>query len=141
MSSNVLAHRMHTVELGPEQLLLFADRPGTRLQVLFGGLWLTEEGCLQDRFGAAGQWLRLEAGGLAVAEALGPTRVRVIEPPRRLGASWRRVLPQWRPRLQAWTTRTLAATLALLLSVGLPEMMARGFLGDGRHAAVASGSA
>ena len=69
-----------TVDLDHEQLLVIQDRPGTRIQVLFGGLWLTEERNLDDRFAGAGEWLRLEAKGRAVVEALGRSRLRVVEP-------------------------------------------------------------
>ena len=138
MSSSYTTSRTRTVDLDHEQLLVIDDQPGTRVQVLCGGIWLTEERRLQDRFAAAGQWLRLQAHGRAVAEALGATRVRVFEPVRRPGATWVHALRRWRPRVDVLAARSLAATLALVLGIGLPELLASSFMGhaDGTPAAV-----
>ncbi len=97
-----------TVDLDHEQLLIIQDQPGTRMQVLFGGMWLTEERNLHDQFAGAGEWLRLEAKGRAVVEARGRSRLRVIAPLRRGGAWWRRGVA----RLQAGWANLAARTLA-----------------------------
>lgn len=76
----------HTIDLGYDQLLLLEDRPRTRLKVIYGGIWLTEEGVACDRFAASGEEITLAARGLAVVEGLGYARVEVSEPPRRRAA-------------------------------------------------------
>lgn len=69
-----------TIDLGYEQLLTFTGRPGTRVRVLYGSMWLTEEGYEQDVFVCCGDEVRLQSGGKSVIEALGAARVQVIEP-------------------------------------------------------------
>jgi hypothetical protein len=117
--------REHFFDLGTGELLVYDHSPGLRLQVLSGGLWLTEEGSMHDRFGAVGEWLRIECGGRAVAEALAPTRVSVTEPAP--GARWRATWARWQPRGLLAIARSPTFALALLLGVGLPEMLARAF--------------
>lgn len=116
----------HTIDLDHEQLLVLDDSAGTQVQVLFGGLWLTEPNHLQDRFGKAGDWLRLESRGRAVLEAIGRTRVRVDEPQRTSlatrGRNWLRGLP----RKSGLAPKTGAVVLAMVLAVGLAEMIGRG---------------
>lgn len=129
MSSSYITDPTRTLDLGHEQLLVLDDRPGTRIQVLAGGLWLTEEGHLEDRFAGAGEWLRLEARGRTVAEALGPTRVVLVDPAQRPSARRHGTLARWWPRADQLAARSLAITLSLLLGLGLPEMLARGLQG------------
>jgi hypothetical protein len=69
-----------TIDLGYEQLLTLQGRPGTRVRVLYGAMWLTEEGDLRDVFARCGDEVTLESGGLSVIEGVGPARVQVIEP-------------------------------------------------------------
>jgi hypothetical protein len=69
-----------TVDLGYEQLLVLESRPGVRVRVLYGNLWLTEEGRAQDVFAGSGTEIALESNGRAVVEGLGLARVQVIEP-------------------------------------------------------------
>ncbi|HYS13872.1 MAG TPA: DUF2917 domain-containing protein, partial [Burkholderiaceae bacterium] len=69
-----------TIDLGYEQLLTFVGRPGTRVRVLYGSMWLTEEGYEQDVFACCGDEVMLKSGGLSVIEGLGAARVQVIEP-------------------------------------------------------------
>jgi hypothetical protein len=125
MTSTHLTDRIRHIDLAAARLLVLDDSPGTRIQVLSGGLWITEESNLEDRFAAAGQWLRLEAPGRTVVEALGPSRVRLFEPTSRTGAGWRAALQRWRPRAHTLALRSLAVVLALLIGIGLPEMAAR----------------
>ena len=124
MSSRRLHPSVRTIDLDRDQLMVFSDPAGTCIEVLFGGLWLTEERCAQDRIASAGQALRLQSNGRAVAESLGPTRLRVSTPARLgrvLYSAWQR----WRPMLAALAPRSIAALLALLLSVSLPELLGR----------------
>lgn len=76
-----------TVDLGYEQLLVLESRPGVRVRVLYGSLWLTEEGLTQDVFAACGEEVALKSRGLAVVEGLGLARVQVIEPATRVPAA------------------------------------------------------
>ncbi len=70
-----------TVDLGYEQMLLLESRPRTRVKVIYGGIWLTEEGLAQDVFASSGDEVALKSRGLAVVEGLGYARVQVMEPP------------------------------------------------------------
>lgn len=69
-----------TVDLGYDQLLVLEARPGARVRVLYGNLWLTEEGSAQDVFAASGDEVALRSRGRAVVEGLGLARVQLIEP-------------------------------------------------------------
>jgi hypothetical protein len=68
-----------TVDLGYEQLLVLEGRPGMKVRVLYGNLWLTEEGTAQDVFAGSGAELALKSRGRAVIEGLGEARVQVVE--------------------------------------------------------------
>jgi hypothetical protein len=76
------AATLRTVDLGYEQMLILEGRPGTRVHVLFGGVWLTEEGRPEDVFARSGQVIALRARKRALIEGLGPTRIEVVEPAR-----------------------------------------------------------
>lgn len=80
-----------TVDLGYEQMLLLESHPRTRVKVIYGGIWLTEEGLPQDVFAASGEEVALRSRGLAVVEGLGYARVQVMEGPLGLAAVRRRV--------------------------------------------------
>src|SRR4029453_2725031 len=43
-----------TVDLGYEQMLILESRPRTRIKVIYGGVWLTEEGLPDDVFASSG---------------------------------------------------------------------------------------
>lgn len=75
-----------TVDLGYDQLLVLEARPGDRVRVLYGQMWLTEEGSARDTFAASGEEVALRSRGRAVIEGLGLARVQVIEPGR---SAWR----------------------------------------------------
>jgi hypothetical protein len=110
-----------TIDLDADQLLVIDDRAGTRMQVLQGGLWLTEPDSLDDRFARAGQWLAVEHRGRAIAQSLGRTRVRMFGPPQRGPAAlWRRAA---RSDL---LVKSIAAALAVMVSLELPALLARG---------------
>jgi Protein of unknown function (DUF2917) len=74
-----------TVDLGYEQMLVLESQPRTRIKVIYGGIWLTEENLKQDVFASSGEEVALKSRGLAVVEGLGYARVQVMEPP----AGWR----------------------------------------------------
>jgi hypothetical protein len=120
--------RVRTVDLDHEQLMVLDGRPGTRVQVLFGGLWLTEEDCLHDRVAQAGEALTLTRRGRAVLEGIGRARLKLIEPVRR----WLPTLPQWARELPM---RGVAIVLSLTLALGLPELISRGFAANDLAAA------
>jgi hypothetical protein len=62
-------------------MLLLESRPCTRIKVIYGGVWLTEEGRPDDVFAKHGEEVALKSHGLAVVEGLGYARVQVSEPP------------------------------------------------------------
>jgi len=70
-----------TVDLGYEQMLVLESRPCTHIKVIYGGVWLTEEGRPDDVFATHGEEVVLKSHGLAVVEGLGYARVQVSEPP------------------------------------------------------------
>jgi hypothetical protein len=72
---------VRTVDLGYEQLLLLESRPRTRIKVIYGGIWLTEEHRPDDVFAGSGEEVALKSRGLAVVEGLGYARVQIAEPP------------------------------------------------------------
>jgi hypothetical protein len=74
-----------TIDLGYDQLIALHGRPGTRVRVLYGSMWLTEEGVERDVFAGGGDEVALKSRGLSVIEGLGRTRVELIEP---VSARW-----------------------------------------------------
>lgn len=68
-----------TLDLPGGSLLPFTSVPGERLRILYGRVWLTEEGIARDAFLASGDEVSLDSRGLAVIEALGPARVQLVE--------------------------------------------------------------
>ena len=137
-----------TFDLGYEQLLTFLGRPGMRVRVLYGSMWLTEEGREQDIFAACGDEITLKVGGLAVIEGLGAARVQVSEPAagnvalriaQRLGRAWRRLRSNGRVR-EAFA-RSVIVMLALAVSLGVLHVASPGPLtfrdAAGQHAASA----
>jgi hypothetical protein len=118
---------VRTVDLGYEQLLMLDGRPGTRVKVLYGGVWLTEEGSPQDVFAGSGEEVAVRSRGLSVIEGLGLARVQVIEPVRR---SWRQALtagaraltPVWSAR----GVRAIALAAAIAIGIALPELVVDG---------------
>ncbi len=93
MRSASTSQLTRTIDLDHDQLLVVQDRPGTRVDVYFGGLWLTEERRSQDRFVTASAPACIESSGRAIAQAIGRTRARIVEPARELSArGWRQML-------------------------------------------------
>lgn len=68
-----------TLDLPGGTLVPFPSVPGERVRILYGRIWLTEEGSTRDAFLASGEEVALGTRGLAVIEALGPTRIQLIE--------------------------------------------------------------
>lgn len=58
-------------------MLKIEDGRGVVVEVKRGMLWLTQEGDTRDRYIGAGDWLRLDVDGLAIANALQRTVVSV----------------------------------------------------------------
>lgn len=126
-----------TVDLDHAQLLVIHDHPGTRVRVLFGGLWLTEAGRPDDRFARPGDELLLSERGRAVLEGIGQARLEIAQPASRwLGWLHERIDAMRHD--MAWVlTRGLALAVALVLGIGLPDMLARGFQQAGGDGSVA----
>lgn len=122
-----------TVDLGYEQLLTFVGQPGTRVRVLYGSMWLTEEGYEQDVFIGCGDEVMLKSGGLSVIEGLGAARVQVIEPGRsrvlatfvkRAGNAWRGL--RSRIGVRDALARFVLLALAISVSIGVLHVAAPG---------------
>lgn len=92
-----------TIDLPGGSLVPFTSIPGERVRILYGRIWLTEEGSVNDAFLASGEEVQLASRGLAVIEALGPARVQLLEDvkgpsrvARAAGALARRAASAWR---------------------------------------------
>ena len=68
-----------TLDLPGGTLVPFASSPGERVRVLYGRVWLTEEGDPRDAFLVSGEEVALGGRGLAVIEAFTPARVQIFE--------------------------------------------------------------
>lgn len=69
-----------TLDLPGGALIPFASVPGERVRVVYGRVWLTEEGSLRDAFLGTGEEVSLDTRGLAVIETLGAARIQLVEP-------------------------------------------------------------
>jgi hypothetical protein len=133
MSRTSQAITTRTVDLDHQQLLLLEGRPGTRVKVIYGGIWLTHTGEGDDLFACCEQEVALRARKRALLEGLGPTRVEVIEPARSdlAAAIARRLRPAWqalREACSAWIrsaqwSRGLLASAGLLVGVAVPALV------------------
>jgi Protein of unknown function (DUF2917) len=74
---------LRTLDLPGGSLVPFASMPGERVRVLYGRVWLTEEGDARDAFLGSGEEASLAGRGVAVIEALGPARIELIAEVRR----------------------------------------------------------
>jgi hypothetical protein len=121
-----------TIDLGYEQLLTFEGRPGTRIRVLYGAMWLTEEGDLRDVFARCGDEVTLSSSGRSVVEGIGPARVQVIEPqrPSRLAAVGRRLAhvreALWARRPREVFARSVMLLLAIVVSMAVLHLAVPG---------------
>ena len=68
-----------TLDLPGGSVVPFPSLPGERVRVLYGRIWLTEEGSLSDAVLAPGEEVALGTRGLAVIEALSPARIQLFE--------------------------------------------------------------
>jgi Protein of unknown function (DUF2917) len=128
MNRNMPTETIRTIDLDREQLLVLEDRAGARIRVLSGGLWLTEEGRPDDRFARPGDELVLSEPGRAVLEGLDRSRIEVT--PLRFGTLLERVgrrLGALRRSARRFALRGLASVAALVLSIGLSDLLARAF--------------
>lgn len=71
-----------TIDLPGGTLMPLPAAPGERLRILYGRVWLTEEGVVDDAFLGQGEEASLHGRGLAVLEALNPARIEWIKPVR-----------------------------------------------------------
>lgn len=74
------ATTLKTLDLPGGTLVPFPSVPGEAVRILYGRVWLTEEGNARDSFLASGEEVALHSRGLAVIEALGPARIQWIKP-------------------------------------------------------------
>ena len=75
---NDRAETVRTIDLGYEQMLVIDGGPGSRVRVLYGATWLTEEGEPGDAIVGGGDEVALR-GGRTLIEALAPTRLQILE--------------------------------------------------------------
>jgi hypothetical protein len=143
--NRISSETIGTIDLDHEQLLVLQDRSGTRVRVLSGGVWLTEEGEPDDRFAWCGEELLLNARGRAVVEGMGRARIEVLQPPVRRAQRLRERLAAMRARFAALggapsvvLVRSLASVVSLILALGLPHFVARGFQQNAAVAPVAA---
>lgn len=66
-----------TINLGYEQMLLIKNEAQTKVKVLYGGVWLTEEGLSQDQIVGAGETAVVHSRGRVLLEALQPSRLEL----------------------------------------------------------------
>jgi hypothetical protein len=135
--NHIPSETMSTIDLDHEQLLVLQDRSGTRVRVLSGGVWLTEEGEPDDRFAWGGEELLLGARGRSVLEGIGQARIEVLQQPLRPAQRLRERFAALRGRLAARRgdpslalVRSLAGVISLVFALGLPHLVARGLQQD-----------
>ena len=124
--NRIPSENMSTIDLDHEQLLVLQDRSGTRVRVLSGGVWLTEEGKPDDRFAWCGEELLLNAHGRTVLEGIGQARIEVLQPPLRPAQRLRERFAALRGDPSRVLVRSLASVVSLVLALGLPHLVARG---------------
>lgn len=116
---NWITTTTRTIDLGYEQLLTLHGRPGTRVRVLYGSMWLTEEGDPRDVFVHCGDEVALASNGLSVIEGIGAARVQVIEdapaPRKRLVQRLAELRETWRAR--RWRD-LFARAMLMMLAIG-----------------------
>jgi hypothetical protein len=71
---------VRTIDLDHEQLMILEGRPGRRLKALYGGMWLTTAGDHEDRLPSSGDEVAVMAHRQSLPQAIGKTRVELIEP-------------------------------------------------------------
>lgn len=68
---------IRTIDLGYEQLLVFDGGRDTRVRVLHGATWLTQEGEAGDEFLQRGSDVAVH-GGRVLVQGLQPARVQIV---------------------------------------------------------------
>ena len=68
-----------TINLDHEQLLILDAGRGTRVRVVYGGLWLTGEGDPDDYSPRSGDEVSLRGRGRLLVQAMGATRIELFE--------------------------------------------------------------
>jgi hypothetical protein len=129
--NRIPSEMIRTFDLDHEQLLVLEDRAGARVRVLSGGLWLTEEGQPDDRFARAGDELRLCKRGRAVVGAIGRSRIELVEPVQRGVARLLERIARMLVGRSVSRVRIAASAVSLVLALGIPELLARGFQHSG----------
>ncbi len=89
-----------TVDLPGGTLIPFPSIPGERLRILYGRVWLTEEGDLNDAFLGQGEEISLQGRGLAVLEAINPARIEWLKPANTFASG--RFLRKWSEATRDW---------------------------------------
>ncbi len=100
---------VRTIDLGYEQMLLFESHPGAKVHVLYGSVWLTEEGMPHDAIVGSGEEVALRARGTALLESLGPACVEIVERASRAPRWWRRAVAaaaRFARAVRRWRTRS-----------------------------------
>ncbi len=64
-----------TLHLAADDVLRLVPRAPVEVRVLRGRLWITEEGCVEDRVLEAAGQARLGGGGVALLQAMGPAEL------------------------------------------------------------------
>ncbi|WP_418317022.1 DUF2917 domain-containing protein [Piscinibacter sakaiensis] len=138
MASTIHNPQASFINLDHDQLLVLSDRRGSRVEVVFGGVWLTEENPRADQFIEGGQAWQISRRGRVVAAAIGRTGVR-ISAPAGLAARWRALLGSLARHRPALAARGVATLLAVVIGIGLAELTSRGFHGGAgpMHALIA----
>lgn len=108
---------IRTINLGHEQMLVFESQHGSRVRVLYGATWLTEEGEAGDSIVRSGEEVSLRGSGTAIVQGLGPARVELLDqhrarPAQRLADGWRRTLSALRRWVKALQLGAPAAAKA-----------------------------
>jgi len=88
-----------TICLDHEQLLLLEGKPGTRIRVIHGGIWLTIDNDLRDHFPRTGEEVVIKAHRRSIIESIGKSTIELLEPLR--GGTLKRFVAALRRRLPA----------------------------------------
>ena len=104
------------IELGDEQMLVLDARSGSRVRVLAGALWLTENGRSVARLLRAREQFTLAVPGRVVLQGAGSTRIEFAQPARLRAPArvWRRLGSS-----AEWVACSLAVALGVAVGAGM----------------------
>jgi hypothetical protein len=105
MDVPLLPMTSRTLDLSHDPVQVLESRRGMRVKVLYGDVWLTEQGDHRDHFLGSGEEVALDSKHRTVIESLGPAWIEISEPTDR--SRWRRWLDSI--RLQPLVTRSRTA--------------------------------